>query len=144
MSSPADVADTTVDDPADRPRPQKPAFESVDEWVEMWFAHAVNGPYMKAASPGGRTWCAQWWDHPPVVLALHALWSAWEAARIAKDPAAMSAWWVHHAHPHIRWICDAEHGPMYRCTPNDHIKGRALTVTPAPLGWFEPDPDSDS
>lgn len=114
-----------------------PRFATVEDWVEGYFIHIVAGPYCRSETAGGRTWCAAWWDHPPVVAALHELWVAWEAARAADDPAALSAWWVGHLHPQVRWLCDGEQGPMYRCDKDRHTPLRHLQVIPVPDGWFD-------
>lgn len=132
------------DDEASEDAEFEPRYAHVGEWVEQWFSHAVAGPYTRDGSAGGRTWCPFWWKHPSVATALGALHMAWEAARVSDDPAARSAWWVHHAYPHIRWLCDATAGPMYRCSPAEHVEDTKhsadenLAVIPAPTGWFEP------
>ncbi len=136
----SEAFDIEEDEGVDDAAPTPTRYPSVDAWVEEYFTSILQGRYEKPESAGGRTWCACWWDHPPVVAALHELWSAWEAARLATDPAAMSAWHVHHFHPHVRWLCDSEFGPMYRCSPSVHIALQPLPATPAPLGWFDPDP----
>lgn len=142
-----------IDDTEEAEEPIEPRFAHVGDWVEQWFIHVVAGPYSKREVAGERTWCAKWWDHRAVVLPLAHLHQAWEAARASDDPAAMSAWWVHHAHPHIRWLCDGGSGPMYRCAKTGrhiadgiaHSSDESLEVLPAPLGWFDaPDSEEDT
>lgn len=121
-------------------QPVPPRFNDVGEWVEQWFVQVIAGPYSRNESAGSRTWCPLWWKHKAVVIPLSALHRAWEAARASEDDSAMSAWWVQHAHSHVRWLCDATAGPMYRCSP-DHHEGRhfpdeSLHTIPAPPGWF--------
>lgn len=111
-------------------------FEHVGQWVEHWFAPVMAGPYVKSESPGGRTWCAQWWRHRMAAERLDKLWHMWESARLSGDESAMSAWWVYHADAHIRVLCDAEYGPMQRCTPDTHVEDFAFRTIPAPDGWF--------
>ena len=150
MTDPFDIEDDDldedlVDDETHQDDAPEPRFADVAEWVEGYFRHVVAGPYANKEVPGSRTWCPQWWRHRAVAVPLAALHNAWESARISDDPAAMSAWWVHHAHPHIRWLCDAQSGPMYRCSASrghasshDHTEDESLEVIPAPQGWFSP------
>lgn len=142
-----DDEDDLVDDEHEN-EPIEPRFSNVGEWVEQWFMQVVAGPYSRNESAGSRTWCPLWWKHKAVVVPLSALHRAWEAARASDDDAAMSAWWVHHAHPHLRWLCDATAGPMYRCAPDDHdgrhVPDENLKVIPAPIGWFDPAEEGSS
>lgn len=133
-----------VDDEADYSDEPERRFANVGEWVEGWFQYVVAGPYSSKEVAGSRTWCPMWWDHKAVAAPLAALHEAWEAARVSEDPAAMSTWWVHHAHPHIRWLCDASSGPMYRCARNgeheaSHTADDRLATIAVPAGWFDPD-----
>ncbi|MBE7190876.1 MAG: DUF4913 domain-containing protein [Gordonia polyisoprenivorans] len=111
-------------------------FRNVGEWVEMWFSQVMAGPYVKDESAGGRTWCAQWWRHRMAVERLDKLWHLWEASRLSGDESAMSSWWVYHADAHLRALCDAEYGPMHRCTPDKHRDDHPFRTLPAPDGWF--------
>ncbi|MFZ2512751.1 MAG: DUF4913 domain-containing protein [Gordonia sp. (in: high G+C Gram-positive bacteria)] len=139
--------DELIDDETDEP--VEPRFDNVGQWVEEWFMHVVAGKYSARESPGQRTWCPQWWAHPAVVVPLSAAHQAWEEARASEDRAAMSAWWVHHGYPHIRWLTDSTAGPMYRCAKSgahlidgySHSKDQPLDCIPAPAGWFD-DPES--
>ncbi|MBY6413339.1 DUF4913 domain-containing protein [Rhodococcus sp. BP-252] len=112
-------------------------FPSFDVWFDSWLSAIVS---RKLTSTAGkhRTFCPRWWEHPEVVVRLHSLWSAWEAANAAEDGAAMSAWWVHHGDPQLRTMLDAENGPMYRCSRESHtatVPLRFHFVAP-PSGWF--------
>lgn len=141
MSGPFEVESDDDDLVPDDEQDQEellPRFDDVGEWVEQWLVHVIAGSYSRNESAGSRTWCSLWWKHKSVVIPLSALHRAWESARASEDDSAMSAWWVHHAHPHLRWLCDATAGPMYRCSPAHHFADENLKVIPAPTGWFGP------
>lgn len=150
MTEPFDIEEDLLHDEEDDDTSVERRYADVGEWVENYFRYVVAGTYTNKEVAGQRTWCAVWWQHKAVAAPLAALHDAWEAARASDDPAAMSAWWVHHAHPHIRWLCDAQSGPMFRCSSSlshgngyDHTDDEHLTVIPAPLGWFDPPSGSD-
>lgn len=128
-------SDSTVDHDA----AEGNLYASVDEWVRYWLAPTLAGKLATTSGAGGRVWCAEWWQHPQVAVRLYALWQAWEAARLSASPDAMSVWWLHHADPHLRVLCDGTSGPMHRCTPTRHHDLRPYSVAPAPAGWFGPD-----
>jgi hypothetical protein len=111
---------------------QTTVFPDVAVWVHQWLAPSLS---MHVTGDGrGRVFCPQWWDHDAVVVRLAALWEAWEKAVVDK---ATSTWWVQHADPHLRAMCDGETGPMRRCTEHRHVPTRTLTVLPVPAGWLD-------
>jgi hypothetical protein len=127
----------TVDDGADEPTTaDSTEFADVGEWFAKWYRHAMAGHF-----DNSQRWCAQWWQHQPVVVRLDALWRAWETARAAsaEDDGAMSAWWAHHSDPHWRAIT-AHNGPLHQCTPDKHTATGPVQATPSPPGWFDPTP----
>lgn len=135
MSAPGDIASGETD-PADEIPSRR--FPSFDAWFDAWLSAIVARKL--STSPGkNRVFCPSWWEHPEVVVRLHSLWTAWEAATAAEDGAAMSGWWVHHADPQLRTMLDAEHGPMYRCSRDSHQGTPALRneFVAAPPGWFD-------
>jgi hypothetical protein len=108
------------------------SFVDVEEWVRLWLAPAL-APHL-TGDGRGLVFCERWWAHNPVVIRVHALWQAWEQARRA---GTMSTWWVSHADPNLRAVCDGETGPMRHCGPGHHIPTRTLVVVAAPAGWQE-------
>lgn len=114
--------------------PDGRVFPDVGVWVQQWLAPSLS---LQITGDGrGVVFCAQWWDHDPVVVRLVALWEAWEDAVAA---ATMSTWWVQHADPHLRALCDGEIGPMRRCSRDRHIRTPSLTTEPVPAGWLDAD-----
>lgn len=109
-----------------------PVFTDVASWVQGWLAPTVS--FQITGDGRGLVWCRQWWLHKPVAVRLQHLWLAWEQARRSDT---MSEWWVSHADPHLRELCDGETGPMRRCSEHRHVPTRSLLVTPAPDGWAE-------
>ena len=107
-------------------------FTDVAAWVQQWLAPSLS---MHVQGDGrGTVFCPQWWDHDPVVVRLTALWEAWEKASAAKT---QSTWWVQHADPHLKALCDGETGPMRRCGEHRHVPTRSLHTIPAPAGWLD-------
>lgn len=121
---------------ADGDRPV-PLFRNVGQFVECWLAPTLAGKLTNSGGSGGRVWCPQWWRHPEVAVRLTALWQAWEAARTTGSTDAMSSWWIHHADPHLRVLCDGDTGPMYRCGSARHHDLPAFPTTPIPPDWFD-------
>lgn len=115
---------------------QTPYFRNVGDFVDHWLLPTLTGKLAAAGGSGSRVWCAQWWRHLPVAIRLTALWRSWEAARASGAPDAMSPWWLHHADPHLRMLCDGDNGPMYRCGSRHHDLP-PYPSTPVPPGWFD-------
>ena len=129
---PAGDPHPTAEEPQDGKKPKPPVFTDVAMWVERWLAPSLS---IQLTGDGrGLVWCPQWWAHKPVAVRLHHLWLAWEEA---KRIDTMSDWWVSHADPHLKELCDGEVGPMRRCSEYRHIPTKGLTVMPAPDGWAE-------
>lgn len=129
--------DAVDPDDADAKEPAT-KFPSFYDWFETWLA-GILARKLSTSVGKNRVFCPRWFEHPEVVVRLHALWTAWEAAAAAKDGAAMSGWWVHHADPQLRTMLDAEHGPMYLCSREIHQKTppiRPKLISP-PAGWFD-------
>ncbi|RJO77646.1 DUF4913 domain-containing protein [Nocardia panacis] len=118
------------------PAAPKPHFRSVGAFVERWLLPTLAGKRAAAGGGSGRVWCPEWWRHPQVAVRLTALWLTWEAARASGTADAMSTWWLHHADPHLRVLCDADNGPMYRCTTRHHDLP-PYPSEPVPPGWFD-------
>lgn len=113
-------------------------FQTFDAWFDSWLS-AILARKLSSTEGKNRVFCPRWWEHPEVVVRLHSLWTAWEAATAADDGAAMSGWWVHHADPQLRTMLDAEHGPMFRCSSEGHQTTpplRTKLIAP-PAGWFD-------
>lgn len=108
------------------------AFPDVEEWVRRWLAPAL-APQL-TGDGRGLVFCPQWWAHKPVTIRLHALWTAWEQARRTQT---LSTWWVSHADPHLRVLCDGENGPMRYCASDRHIPTPSLAVIAAPAEWLD-------
>ena len=107
-------------------------FGDFATWVHQWLAPSLS---MHITGDGrGRVFCPQWWDHDAVTVRLAALWEAWEKAVVDKTT---STWWVQHADPHLRALCDGETGPMRRCSEHHHVPTRTVTVLPVPTGWLD-------
>lgn len=124
---------TSTSDPDEAPQPH---FRSVTGFVEQWLLPTLTGKLTSSGGSGGRVWCPEWWRHPQVAVRLTALWRAWEAARASGSADAMSSWWLHHADPHLRALCDGDAGPMYRCGSRHHDL-ESYPSTPVPSGWFD-------
>ncbi|GAB2917880.1 hypothetical protein GCM10027047_14500 [Rhodococcus aerolatus] len=107
-------------------------FPDLGAWVEGQLAPSLS---MHITGDGrGRVFCPQWWDHDAVVIRLAALWEAWETAKTSRT---MSTWWVQHADPHLKVLCDGETGPMRRCSEHRHVPTRTLLTVPTPAGWLD-------
>ncbi|QIS13933.1 DUF4913 domain-containing protein [Nocardia arthritidis] len=117
----------------------QPRYPNVVDWVESWFAPAINRRLWGKPGQPGKRWCPRWWAHPEVVLRLNALWRSWEAAVAAgaTDANAMSHWWLNHCEPHLRVVLDSEHGPMALCSQEQHVDRGGLDVEPVPAGWWD-------
>ncbi|CAH0300073.1 DUF4913 domain-containing protein [Rhodococcoides fascians] len=136
-SFPGDRLDNSDSD-SDPEKAASTKFSSFDAWFETWLS-AIVARKLSSSAGKNRVFCPRWFEHPEVVVRLHALWTAWEAASAAEDGAAMSAWWVHHADPQLRTMLDAEHGPMYLCSRDSHQKTPPirLNLAQSPAGWFD-------
>ncbi|MBY6366923.1 MULTISPECIES: DUF4913 domain-containing protein [Rhodococcoides] len=113
-------------------------FESMAVWFDRWFSVTV-ARRLSGTAGRGRVFCPQWWRHDEVVGRLRDLWLAWEKAKASDDRGAGSAWWLHDADPTLRVLLDAEAGPMYQCTRDNHVDTRPLqaTLVAPPPGWFD-------
>ena len=141
MTAPEDVADGAVDDPfvtgsTPTDNPVLPRFTDTEDWVSRWLAPALA---FKLTGDGrGLVFCERWWAHRPVAVRFNALWEAWEQARRA---GTMSTWWISHADPTLRAVCDGETGPMRHCDNGHHHPTAIITVVRAPEGWADLDQD---
>ncbi|WP_232778379.1 DUF4913 domain-containing protein [Carbonactinospora thermoautotrophica] len=115
------------------------AYPNLDAWVRGHLA-----PLIRRRLGGTLTWCAQWWKHPEAVSRLNALWQEWEKARIE---GTMSAWWLHHADPHLHALMNRDTGVFAACKPDRHTELDPLPVAESdPNLWLGPafsDPSSE-
>ncbi|WP_067694618.1 DUF4913 domain-containing protein [Nocardia jejuensis] len=109
-------------------------YSSVYEFVTEWLALATS---LKLSDFGrGRVFCRRWFEHPPVVVRLDALWRAWEKARRSGDDKAMHGWWVYDYDATMREITNGEVGPMRLCSPTKHRDTPSLEVDPVPADYI--------
>lgn len=114
----------------------EPVFSGVEQFVNGYFARVVNRNLSPAAGRG-LIWDARWWRYREVVTRLTTLWHAWENARASEDGSAMSAWWIHHADPHLRILLDGDTGPMSGSSSDGTWRDHgALPSIQAPSGHF--------
>ncbi len=116
-----------------------PLYTDPQQWVTGWLA-----PIIVRQPTQDFLWCAQWWDHPEVLTRITGLWETWEAARLG-GATAINDWLATQLDHHLAVITNAS-GPFYRCkptsgdTPGEHHTPAGLGITPAPGGFFEPEP----
>ncbi|MFF0546610.1 MULTISPECIES: DUF4913 domain-containing protein [Nocardia] len=122
---------TTVDD--DKPAKK---FGHYSEFVQRWLLPVVSVKIAANNREGQYTWCRQWWRHQSVAIRFAGLHACFEAAVNAEDKQAMSALFVRHIDPQVRYILDAANGPLHRCTPDRHIDSPGLGGEPVPSNWF--------
>ncbi|WP_327146823.1 DUF4913 domain-containing protein [Nocardia sp. NBC_01327] len=109
-------------------------YPDVGVWVTEWLAPATA---LKLSDGGrGRTWCAKWFEHPPIVVRLNELWHAWEKAVRSGDDHALHGWYVYDYDATMRALTDGEYGPMHACSPTKHRDIPCLPVEPVPPGFF--------
>ncbi len=104
-----------------------PLYETLDQWVEGWFAQV----YRRTPTNTWR-WCPSWWDHPEAVHRLEALHRTWETARHDPNGHAMLTWTRDTDH-HLRELTDPT-GTFAACTQRDHRPNRPLPLTLPPSG----------
>ncbi|MET7887804.1 DUF4913 domain-containing protein [Streptomyces avermitilis] len=104
------------------------------EWVE-----GVLVPGYLAEPSSDARWCHLWWEHPPAVARLHALWLAWQELT---DPAACgytgpSVWHRDHLDPCLRELRGSS-GPFAGCTKGEHQIDHRLPGA-VPSAWRQGD-----
>ncbi|WP_107661076.1 DUF4913 domain-containing protein [Nocardia suismassiliense] len=109
----------------------EPLFPTVWEWMEGWFVKVVRRRILSAAGKG-LSWDPMWWQYPEVVERFAALHAAWEHARVAQSPSAMSTWWCAHLDAHLRVIFDNTTGPMSQAGAAGFAGHPQLEATPLP------------
>lgn len=115
----------------------QPYFSSLERFVEEYLAYV----YPTNTTKGGVTWCEQWWKHPAAAVRFHALWSAWEDARLNGGGAGIASWLVYYADPIMAYVL-RDDGPFEHCTvERGHVDERTnpgdhLPTTPPPAGLF--------
>ncbi|MBF6439686.1 DUF4913 domain-containing protein [Nocardia cyriacigeorgica] len=113
-----------------------PRFAHYSQFVQKWLLPVTSVRIAANQREGQYTWCRQWWRHQAVVVRFAAVHRVFEAALRADDKTAMSTLFVRHIDPHMRYILDAANGPLYRCTPDDHLDTPGLPTAPVPDNWF--------
>ncbi|MFD3510079.1 DUF4913 domain-containing protein [Nocardia sp. NPDC058666] len=122
--------------PAQDNPPKK--FAHYTEFVEQWLLPATSVKIAANHREGQSTWCRQWWRHQAVAVRFAALHACFEAAVKADDKMAMSALFVRHIDPQLRYILDAANGPLHRCIPDQHTDTTGLAWARVPVNWFGP------
>lgn len=107
------------------------------EWVE-----GVLVPGYLAEPSSDARWCHLWFEHPPAVARLHALWLAWQELT---DPASCgytgpSVWHRDHLDPCIRELRSSS-GPFAGCTKGEHQIDHRMPGT-VPSAWRHDDGDA--
>ncbi|MGW0047000.1 DUF4913 domain-containing protein [Nocardia cyriacigeorgica] len=113
-----------------------PRFAHYSLFVQKWLLPVTSVRVAANQREGQYTWCRQWWRHQAVVVRFAAVHRVFEAALRADDKSAMSTLFVRHIDPHMRYILDAANGPLYRCTPDDHLDTPGLPTAAVPDNWF--------
>ncbi|MFR9753946.1 DUF4913 domain-containing protein [Nocardia sp. 004] len=108
-----------------------PLFANVWDWMDGWFIKVVRRRILPTAGKG-LSWDSKWWQYPEIVERFAALHAAWEHARVAQSPSAMSTWWVSHLDAHLRVIFDNDTGPMSQAGADGFSGHPCLQVTPLP------------
>ncbi|MCX5199692.1 DUF4913 domain-containing protein [Streptomyces sp. NBC_00249] len=103
--------------------------------LDGWVTNLLVPTYLGEVSSSA-TWCACWWEHPPAVARLHALWLSWQELT---DPETCgrtgpSVWHRDHLDPAMAQL-RAPDGPFAACmTSPDRLQHDVLPVPPvAPL-----------
>ncbi|MGW5922158.1 DUF4913 domain-containing protein [Nocardia fluminea] len=117
---------------------EKPAkkFDHYSDFVEGWLLPVTSVKIAANNREGQYTWCRQWWRHQAVAIRFAGLHACFEAAVKAEDKMAMSALFVRHIDPQLRYVLDAANGPLHRCTPDTHIDAPGLEGERVPANWF--------
>lgn len=117
-------------------KPPPPRYSHYSEFVQQWLLPVTSVRIAANSREGQYTWCRQWWRHQAVAVRFAGLHAGFEAARNTDDPSAMSTLFVRHIDPHLRLILDAANGPLYRCTPDQHVDTPGLPSAATPAAWF--------
>ncbi len=107
----------------------RPAYPDVEAWVNEHFAPMYVRPL------GGEfRWCPRWWEHAEAISRLEALWRSWETLRL--DPGlGMATWYRDHLDSQLG-ILLGNRGPFALCSLDRHESMKALSVEPAPEGYW--------
>lgn len=125
-----------------RPNPPDPDPEPVARFATLpafvdWLTDEVYR--VDVFDTTDRTWCPDWWQHPPAAILLDALWHAYEAMK--EDPATGVSMWIRdHVYPHMDWLM-SQYGPMAGChwsRGHSPVPLRRLPVNPPPDDWWTP------
>jgi hypothetical protein len=98
------------------------AFESVEDWVEQWWAVHVA----RDVASSQFHWCERWSDHPEAHSRLAGLWDRWEQLQL--EPAGMAGWW-READTQIAVLMGSA-GPFRQCKTGDQIRHRIFAPLP--------------
>ncbi|MGV9277744.1 DUF4913 domain-containing protein [Streptomyces griseosporeus] len=104
------------------------------EWVE-----GVLVPAYLGEPSADSKWCHLWFEHPPAVARLHALWLAWQELT---DPTSCgytgpSVWHRDHLDPCLREL-RAPNGPFAGCVKNEHQVAHRMPGQ-VPSAWSHTD-----
>lgn len=110
-------------------------FKTLPEFVEEF----ITTTWIR--DTGGVHWCAWWWRHMEAQVRLEALWSVYEAARVAEGPSAMAEFLRIELDHHMA-VLTSPGGPFCRC---DYRRGMHSVQEPWPVeqppaGLFRPEP----
>lgn len=97
-----------------------PAYDDELRALIEWVEGVLVPGYLAEPSADAR-WCHLWFEHPPAVARLHALWLAWQELT---DPVGCgytgpSVWHRDHLDPCLRELRGSG-GPFAGCTKNEH------------------------
>ena len=130
-----DAIETAISDILFPPEPEL-YFSNLGEFVEQYVARV----YRRDVQGTTHLWCARWFEHEPVVVALQVLWTAFETYR--RDPGVGPL--VFHRDGLLPIMNAVTHpdGPLHGCDArkNVHNPLPPLPCAPIPPGLFEPTP----
>ncbi|MGS2811557.1 DUF4913 domain-containing protein [Nocardia sp. MW-W600-9] len=110
-------------------------FDHYSEFIEQWLL-PVTAVKIAANNREGQYMVSAGWRHQSVAIRFAGLHACFEAAVNADDKMAMSALFVRHIDPQLRYILDAANSPLHRCTPDQHIDSPGLTSDRVLANWF--------
>ncbi|WP_433709694.1 DUF4913 domain-containing protein [Nocardia sp. CA-084685] len=130
------LPDTAPEGEEQGPTKPPPRFAHYSVFVQDWLLPVTAVRIAGSNREGQYSWCREWWRHQAVAVRFAGLHRIFEAAGLAEDKSAMSALFVRHIDPHMRYILDAANGPLHRCTPDQHLDIPGLPAERIPAAWF--------
>jgi hypothetical protein len=114
--------------------------------LAIWVEYVLVPIYLAEVSTTA-PWCEVWWEHPPAVARLHALWLAWQELTTPEvgGYTGPSVWARDHLRPTIDEL-RAPNGPFAGCITNPNRPQHVVPPQPAvrPVPQLAPDAGVDT